>query len=67
VSGQLRVSVDSHRCHRYGICQAEAPGSFEITRDGRLDYDPRPPARDRDQVLAAARGCPMQAIDVESR
>jgi len=66
VSGRLRVSVDSHRCHRYGICQAEAPGSFEITRDGRLDYDTRPSQRDRNRVLAAARGCPMQAIHVES-
>lgn len=66
-AGDVSVSVDNHRCHRYGFCQAEAPGSFELTGDGRLDYDRRPPAVDRDRVLMAARCCPMQAIHLESR
>ena len=64
---ELLVSVDNHRCHRYGICQAEAPASFQVTEDGRLDYDRRPPAAARDHVLMAARSCPMQAIHLESR
>jgi ferredoxin len=63
----LIVTVDNHRCHRYGICQAEAPGNFEITKRGRLDYDRRPPAPDHELVLMAARSCPMQAIHVEAR
>ncbi|GLY66546.1 ferredoxin [Amycolatopsis taiwanensis] len=63
----LAVTVDNYRCHRYGFCQAEAPGNFDLAEDGRLDYDRRPPAPDRDRVLMAARCCPMQAIHVESR
>jgi sulfoxide reductase heme-binding subunit YedZ len=63
----LLVSVDNHRCHRYGICQAEAPDSFELTSDGRLDYQRRPSPGRAAAVLDAARGCPMQAIHVETR
>jgi ferredoxin len=64
---RLLVSVDNHRCHRYVICQAEAPHSFEITKDGRLAYQRRPSDGRREDVLMAARSCPMQAIHVEER
>ncbi|HEY0804541.1 MAG TPA: ferredoxin [Pseudonocardiaceae bacterium] len=64
---ELRVTVNNERCHRYGICQAEADGVFLLTSDGRLRYDSRPPATEYDDVLAAARYCPMQAIIVEKR
>lgn len=63
----LRITVDNDRCHRYGICQAEAEGVFLLTSDGRLRYDPKPPPSEHDRVLAAARYCPMQAIIVEGR
>lgn len=66
-AGTLRVTVDNGRCHRYGICQAEAEAVFVLSSDGRLRYDPRPPAHERDNVLAAARCCPMQAIIVADR
>lgn len=64
---ELRVTVNNHRCHRYGFCQAEAEGVFVLTSDGRLRYDSRPPVSEHDAVLAAARYCPMQAIHVEKR
>ena len=64
---ELRVTVNNSRCHRYGICQAEADGVFMLASDGRLRYDSRPPASEHDNVLAAARYCPMQAILVERR
>lgn len=64
---ELRVTVNNNRCHRYGICQAEAEGVFLLAHDGRLRYDSRPPASENDEVLAAARYCPMQAITVERR
>lgn len=64
---ELRVTVNNSRCHRYGVCQAEAAGVFLLASDGRLRYDSRPPAAERDNVLAAARYCPMQAILVERR
>lgn len=61
------VTVDNHRCHRYGICEAEAPEVFQLTTDGRLDYRRRPGPDSRADALAAARCCPMQAIHVEVR
>lgn len=64
---ELLVTVNNSRCHRYGICQAEADGVFMLASDGRLRYDARPPASEHDNVLAAARYCPMQAILVERR
>jgi sulfoxide reductase heme-binding subunit YedZ len=64
---ELRVTVNNARCHRYGICQAEAEGVFALAADGRLRYDSRPPASEHEKVLAAARYCPMQAIFVERR
>lgn len=64
---EVRVTVNNARCHRYGICQAEADGVFLLASDGRLRYDSRPPASEHDAVLNAARYCPMQAIIVEKR
>ncbi|HWD03542.1 MAG TPA: ferredoxin [Amycolatopsis sp.] len=63
----LVVTVDNHRCHRYGVCAAEAPDVFRLTTDGRLDYRRRPPVGSQREALAAARCCPMQAIHVEAR
>ncbi|GAB3166681.1 ferredoxin [Amycolatopsis stemonae] len=58
----LRVDVDSHRCHSYGVCQSEAPGVFKLGRDGQLAYEKRPGAGETPNVRAAARACPMRAI-----
>lgn len=63
----LRVHVDNHRCHRYGLCQAEAAEVFQLTSDGRLRYDRRPSADTYEHVRMAARNCPMQAIELEDR
>jgi sulfoxide reductase heme-binding subunit YedZ len=62
---RLIVSVDNHRCHRYGICEAEAPRSFRIADDGRLRYERRPVESEHKPVRMAARCCPMQAITLE--
>ncbi|MFG1641870.1 4Fe-4S domain-containing protein [Amycolatopsis sp. NPDC049252] len=58
----LRINVDSHRCHSYGVCQSEAPQVFRLGHDGRLEYEKRPEARLTPHVRAAARACPMRAI-----
>jgi ferredoxin len=60
----LRVDVDSHRCHSYGVCQSEAPQVFRLGRDGRLEYEKRPEIRLSPDVRAAARACPMRAINL---
>jgi sulfoxide reductase heme-binding subunit YedZ len=62
---KLRVSVDNQRCKRYGICQAESPELFRLMEDGRLRY-----VRDADNeelagAVAAARSCPMRAIQLQ--
>lgn len=63
----LRVTVNNRRCHRYAVCQAEAPEVFALGADGRLHYRSRPVPGQHDQVRMAARYCPMQAITVDER
>lgn len=58
----LRIDVDSHRCHAYGVCQSEAPGVFQLGQDGHLEYEKRPGVTETPYVQAAARACPMRAI-----
>ncbi len=64
---RLLVSVHNGHCHRYGICQQEAPEVFHLRSDTRLKYDTTPPADQSSRVRQAARLCPMQAITVETR
>ncbi|MEU7531192.1 ferredoxin [Saccharothrix sp. NPDC042600] len=63
----LDISVDNERCHRYGICQAEAPGLFQLVDDERLRYERRPPPELFAKARAAARACPMRAIELRER
>ncbi|RZQ62866.1 ferredoxin [Amycolatopsis suaedae] len=61
----MRVSVDNQRCRRYGICQSEAPEVFRLQEDGRLQYSRSPDPGLTEQVQAAARACPMRAIQLQ--
>ncbi|GAA3856902.1 ferredoxin [Saccharothrix violaceirubra] len=63
----LDVSVDNERCHRYGVCQAEAPVLFQLVDDERLRYERRPPPELFAKARAAARACPMRAIELRER
>ena len=62
---KVQVSVDNQRCKRYGICQAESPQLFQLMEDGRLRYVRDPDTDSRAQAQAAARSCPMQAIQLQ--
>lgn len=62
---KVQVSVDNQRCKRYGICQAESPNLFQLMEDGRLRYVRDPDTQSRAQAQAAARSCPMQAIQLQ--
>lgn len=62
---KVQVSVDNQRCKRYGICQAESPQLFQLMEDGRLRYVRDPDTQSRAQAQAAARSCPMQAIQLQ--
>jgi ferredoxin len=64
---RIRISVDNKRCHRYGICEAEAGSVFRLTPDGRLRYRARPEPAEYPDVLMAARLCPMQAVTIRER
>jgi sulfoxide reductase heme-binding subunit YedZ len=65
VGRKVQVSVDNQRCKRYGICQAESPQLFQLMEDGRLRYVRDPDTNSRAQAQAAARSCPMQAIQLQ--
>ncbi|WP_163507339.1 ferredoxin [Fodinicola acaciae] len=60
----VKVSVDNQRCHLYGFCQLEAPEYFQLAPGQRLRYAGRVVASQAQQVIAAARMCPMRAIHV---
>jgi sulfoxide reductase heme-binding subunit YedZ len=62
---KISVSVDNQRCRRYGICQAESPELFQLLADGRLRYVRDPETGNRAGAQAAARSCPMQAIQLQ--
>jgi ferredoxin len=62
---RLSVSLDNNHCHRFAICQQEAPAVFQLTADGRLEYDRTPDASQHRAVFQAARLCPMQAIHID--
>jgi len=64
---RVAVSVDNNHCHRFAVCQQEAPHVFQLSADGRLAYDPFPDPAHLSDVRQAARVCPMQAITVEER
>ncbi|MEO8692419.1 MAG: ferredoxin [Acidimicrobiales bacterium] len=64
---RIRIDVDRNHCHRYAICEQEAPDVFQMRADGRLEYRSSPDPQQRDAVRQAARVCPMQAISVEER
>jgi ferredoxin len=64
---RIRVDVDRNHCHRYAICEQEAPDVFHMRADGRLEYKSSPDPQQRDAVRQAARVCPMQAISVDER
>jgi ferredoxin/DMSO/TMAO reductase YedYZ heme-binding membrane subunit len=63
----MDVSVNNEKCHRYGTCQAEAPDVFQLIEDNRLTYNRRPAEEHFAQARAAARACPMRAIDIRER
>ena len=64
---RVRVAVHNGHCHKYAICQQEAPEVFALRSPTRLTFDAAPPAEQTRGVLQAARLCPMQAITVDPR
>ncbi|HUR76872.1 MAG TPA: ferredoxin [Acidimicrobiales bacterium] len=62
----MRVVVDFDRCESNALCMAAAPEVFEVRDDDFLYVlQENPPEELREQVMAAVRTCPKQAITVE--
>ena len=59
----LRVSVDQEICQGNGVCERRAPEVFSLGDDDRASVLEAGPTMDHlDDVRAAARSCPTQAI-----
>jgi NADPH-dependent 2,4-dienoyl-CoA reductase/sulfur reductase-like enzyme/ferredoxin len=61
----MRLVVDLTRCQGYAQCAFLGPDVFRMQGDEALWYDPEPGEFERDQVLAAAAACPVQALRVD--
>ncbi len=63
MSERWRIVVDRDLCQGHGVCENEAPGVFEVSKDGVLTIlqeapDERPP------VEAAVKYCPTHALTI---
>ena len=62
----MRVRVDRVKCLSNGQCAAVAPGVFELSTVGQLEYTSTPISEDTDmQLERAARLCPTAAITLD--
>lgn len=60
----MRVTVDLALCESHGQCVFAAPAVFAFDDDDNLRYQRTPPSELADQVVQAARICPVRAISV---
>ena len=65
--GGCRVTIDTSRCTGIGLCEATAPGLFELGEDGlaHLLVSTADASR-RHELEEAALNCPTQAIAVSA-
>lgn len=61
-----RISVDVDLCQGYGNCVIASPTTFDLDDDGLVVALKRTaPESERDEIEAAARSCPVDAITIE--
>jgi ferredoxin len=63
----LDVRIDPKRCVAYGRCAAIASGAFQIDQETRKAFIDEEELEEvtTQQIFAAARACPTQAISIE--
>jgi ferredoxin len=61
----MRIVVDLALCQGYAQCCFLAPDVFEFSGQEALMFTPEPGDGQRDEVLRAAKACPVQAILVD--
>jgi ferredoxin len=61
----MRVRVNLATCQGIGLCEAHAPGVFELADRGYATaIAGEVPADDQDDVTTAARSCPTGSISI---
>jgi ferredoxin len=61
----MRIVVDHRKCSGLGMCEAEAPGLFEVQHDGSLSLLIESPSGEyREQAEAAVAACPTEALSI---
>lgn len=60
----IEITVDMNKCQHYGQCVLEAPDTFRLNDDDKLEYNAEAPDSDLHALEAAADVCPMQAISL---
>ncbi|GAA4136950.1 ferredoxin [Actinomadura keratinilytica] len=59
----MRIEADLDLCQGHAMCELEAPDVFEVPRKGKVRVtDPEPSEDLREEVAAAVRYCPAQAL-----
>ncbi|MDT7799566.1 MAG: ferredoxin [Actinomycetota bacterium] len=59
----MRIEADLGKCDGLGMCEAMAPGFFEVGDDGTVVVlDERPGEDHRQDVAAAVDSCPVLAL-----
>jgi ferredoxin len=61
----MRIVVDLALCQGYAQCCFLAPEVFQFNGQEALMYAPEPDDVHREQVVRAAKACPVQAIALD--
>jgi ferredoxin len=62
----MRITADLDLCQGHGVCALEAPTVFEVPKRGKVVILDESPGDDvREQVEAAVRYCPTQALSIQ--
>ncbi|HEU4792426.1 MAG TPA: ferredoxin [Nitrolancea sp.] len=63
----LKVRIDPKRCVAYGRCASIASGAFQVDEETRKAFIDEEELEEvtTQQIFAAARACPTQAISIE--
>lgn len=60
-----RIVVDRDLCQGHGVCESEAPGVFQVSKDAVLTVLDASPGDDlRGAVDAAVKYCPTHALSI---
>jgi ferredoxin len=60
-----RIVVDRDLCQGHGVCESEAPGIFQVSKEAVLTVlEESPSEAQREAVAAAVKYCPTHALTI---